>query len=122
MAVSDNDIELPIDAAATDYVMGLTIDGKVYNVRIIWSDRGSLTSGAWFFTLLDENADEDNPIISGAKLVLGAVIGARCRDPRRPAGIFYVSDLSGARAEATINDLGVRVKVYYRPLTSILNA
>lgn len=115
---TDQDTELPIDADSPFYVMGVVIENQAFTFVIRWSDRGAITEGRWLFDLLDENGDEENPIISGVPIVLGALLGRRCTDPRFPDGAIFASDLSGRNQEATINDLGTRVKLYFRPASA----
>lgn len=102
------DSELPLDSAAPFYEMGTVIDGVSYWFNMKWNGREE----CWYFDLWDTEKD---PIISGIKIVLGALLGRNCTDPRFPNGAFFASDLSGAGRDATIDDLGVRVKLYFRP-------
>jgi hypothetical protein len=97
---------LPIDAAAPHYQIGTSIDGAQYVLEVRWNQRDE----AWYLDILDE--DED-PIAHGIKIVLGSVLGKRCVDPRMPAGALIAADLSGAGLDATLDDLGTRVVVYY---------
>lgn len=115
---TDQDTELPIDAASPYYSMGVVVEETAFVFVVRWNERLHITSGGWLFDLLDENGDEDNPILSGVPIVLGALFGRRCTDPRFPKGAFFASDLSGKNREATINDLGTRVKLYFRPASA----
>lgn len=111
------DTELPIEpqrsrslflALDPFFEVATTIDGKQYIFNVRWNDR----DGAWYFDLLDETGD---PIMSGIKMVLGVLLGRRCVDPRKPNGALFMSDLSNANRDATLTDLGTRVKMYFRP-------
>lgn len=114
--MSDLDVQLPIDSDSPHYQLGVVLDGVAYTIVMRWNPgRPPLLAGAWYMDLLDADGDEDNPILVGAKLVLGALIGRDAYDPRFPRGAFFVSDLSGLGIEATLYDLGTRVVVYYRP-------
>lgn len=115
---TDQDTELPIDADSPYYSVGVVIENVPFTFVVRWNERLHITEGGWVFDLLDENGDEDNPIVSGVPIVLGALLGRRCTDPRFPNGAFFASDLSGLGVEATINDLGTRVKLYFRPASA----
>lgn len=109
------DTELPIDSTAPFYTVGTTIENVQFLFDVRWNDRDQ----AWYFDLLDETGD---PIVSGLKIVLGVLLGRRCRDPRFPSGAIFASDLSNSNREATLTDLGVRVKLYYRPAADMVAA
>ncbi len=115
---TDQDTELPIDADSPYYTVGVVIEDVAYTFRVRWNDRLFITKGGWVFDLLDENGDEENPIASGIPIVLGALLGRKCSDSRFPNGALFASDLTGKNQEPTINDLGVRVKMYFRPASA----
>jgi hypothetical protein len=73
---------------------------------VYWVER----DGAWYFDLL--LADETR-VASGVKIVLSALLAGRRVGRDVPAGVMIASDLSGAGAEATLDDLGTRVLVYF---------
>lgn len=99
-------VQIPLDSATPNYRMGITLDDVPYIFDVRWNERDS----SWYFDLLDVNED---PIRLGIKLVLGSPLGWRCTDDRFPKGILMAEDLSHAGREATIDDLGTRVVVYY---------
>ncbi len=100
--------ELPIDALEKNYQVSSTMDGVTYAFVVRWNGRAL----SWYFDLLDANGDA---IVSGVRIVLGALFGRRSVDPRFPPGRIFASDLSNTGREATRDDLGVRVKLYYTP-------
>lgn len=114
------DIELPLDAATPNYDVSITIDGVSFIFHMRWSQRAfdsAINGGAGWFMSIHDVADK--PIVTGARVVLGALFFRRSRDPRLPAGTFFASDLSGEDREATLTDLGERVKIYFRPLADL---
>lgn len=117
---TDQDTELPLDADSPNYTVSVVIENQLFTFHVTWNERDNFTDrgGSWYFDLLDENGDEDNPILSGVRITIGALLGRKSRDPRLPAGAFFVSDLSGKNQDPTINDLGTRVKVYFRPASA----
>lgn len=103
---------LPLIPSEPNYRLGTQLDGTQYVIDCRWNSRAE----AWYLDVLDANAD---PIRTGIKIVLGAALGARCTDPRFPQGLFLASDLSGQGREAGLDDLGVRVFVYYYPRSEL---
>lgn len=78
--------------------------------RYVWILRWNSRAGAWYLDVLD---DDESPIRVGIRVVLGTALGRRCVDARFPPGVLYAVDTSGARREATLDDLGTRVKLYF---------
>lgn len=101
-------VALPLEPSVPHYDVGVALDGVPYTVEVHWNSRDA----AWYLTLRDEEGD---PIagMTGRKIVLGIPIGVRSRDSRRPPGRLLAVDLSGRDLDATLDDLGVRVVVYY---------
>lgn len=105
--------ELPIDASEKNYSVSTTLEGVTYTFVVRWNGR----AGSWFFDLYDVDG---NIIMAGIRILTGANLGRRCTDPRKPPGAIVASDLSGAGREATRDDLGTRVKLYYIPVADLL--
>lgn len=100
--------QLPLRPSIPNYRVGTKLGGVSYVLDVRWNGRAD----AWYLDVLDEGAD---PIRVGIKLVLGAALGRRCVDPRFPPGILMASDTSGAGVDATLDDMGDRVQVFYFP-------
>ncbi len=115
------DSELPIDSQAPNYSMSVVLAGVAYWFDVRWNQRAwdvdKQEGTGWFFDLLDS---ERNPIVTGVRMSLGTLLGRKCTDPRFPNGAFFVSDLSGEHKEAGYDDLGRRVKMYFRPAADIV--
>ena len=99
-------IRLPFTPSVFNYRVGTTIEGVQYLFDVRWNGREQ----AWYFDLLDQDADM---IRAGIKIVLGAMLGVRCADPRFPNGEFVATDLSNSGVDAGFDDLGVRVIVRF---------
>lgn len=97
---------LPLIPSTFAYRFGSKLDDTQYIFDVRWNGR-ALT---WF---LDVFQDDETPIARGLALVLGAAIGSRITDPAWPNGRMFVSDLSNAGRDATFDDLGTRVQLYY---------
>lgn len=97
---------LPIDAAFPRYRVATKLGETQFVVDVHWNAR----AGAWYLDIATEDGD---PIRSGLKIVLGALLGVRSIDPRMPEGVLVASDLSGEGRDATIDDLGSRVVVFF---------
>lgn len=107
-------VRLPIDSTNPIYRVGVTINDIPYLFDVRWNARDS----AWYFDLLDVS---ENPISLGIKIVLGTALGWRSADPRFPSGGIFAEDLSGAGRDATFDDLGSRVVLYYYTFDEITN-
>lgn len=99
-------VAIPLDATDPFYRVGVTLEDIPYILDVRWNGR----DGAWYFDLLDVAED---PVRCGIKIVLGAFLGIRSRDPRMFPGTLVAEDTSGESRDATIDDLGTRVVVYY---------
>lgn len=102
-------VVLPLVPSVPFQRFSTTLDGVPYVIDVKWNGR----AGVWSLDLLDE--DED-PIRSGVRIVLGAVLGRRgiaLTDPRMPTGFLVAIDLSGEGVDAGLDDLGDRVQVHY---------
>lgn len=100
--------QLPLKPSIPFQKFSMTIDGATFVVNLRWNTR----DGAWYFDLLDQGED---PIVSGVKLVLGVALGRHSSDARMPRGAFMASDLLNSGKDATLDDLGTRVLVYFYP-------
>ena len=97
---------LPLKPSIANYRVGTTLDGTAYVFDVRWNGRDA----AWYLDVRDAEA---NIIRRGIRIVLGALLGRRCTDPRFPRGVLFASDLSGEQREAGFDDLGTRVRVYF---------
>lgn len=97
---------------ATDphFEFSTTFDGVTFDLDCRWNEREQ----AWYFDLLTEDG---TPIVRGVKIVLGVMLGGRTgvSNPLFPAGALMAFDLSDEGREATLDDLGTRVVVYFVP-------
>lgn len=104
----DNVQQLPLLPSVAFQSFSTVLLTTTFIVNLRWNTRDA----AWYFDLLDET---ESRIISGVKIVLGIPLARRSTDPRMPLGIFYAVDLSGENNEATFDDLGTRVVLYFYP-------
>lgn len=110
MAVNfDNVQQLPLVGKLAFQEFDTVLAGTVYTIRQRWNTRDA----AWYLDLFD--ADQ-SPIFSGIKIVLGVALGRRVTDPRMP-GVFIADDISGSETDATFDDIGTRVVVYFYPFS-----
>ncbi len=108
MAINfDNVQELPFTGGSAFQEFDTVLAGTVFTIRQRWNTRDA----AWYLDLFDVNA---SPIFSGIKVVLGVALGRRVTDARMP-GVFLAEDLSGENRDATFDDIGTRVRVYFYP-------
>ena len=99
-------VQLPLIPSEPNYRTGVTLDGEQFILDMRWNTRDD----AWYMDLYE---GDETPIRLGMKVVLGALIGIRSINPNQPKGVMMASDLSGVGADATLDDLGVRVHVYF---------
>lgn len=97
---------LPLVLSTANYRIGVAIEDKQYLLDVRWNGREE----KWY---MDIYTEDERPIKHGIALVLGAILGRTCTDPDFPPGAFVVSDLSNAGVDATYEDMGDRVVVYY---------
>lgn len=93
---------------------GTTLNGTQHQLRARYVGR----EDAWYLDLLSEN---NTPIRMGMKVVLGAYMGIRSTHPDMP-GVFIARDLSNEEREATLDDLGTRVIVYFFTFDELADA
>jgi hypothetical protein len=109
-------VQLPLDArdaagrVIPNYRVGTMLGGVQYVLDVRWNGRASDGAGAWY---LDISTSAGVLIRAGIKIVLGALLGRRSVSPDFPRGVLIAADLSGAGVDATLDDLGTRVVVYF---------
>ncbi len=89
------------------------IDGKQYVFAIYWNNRDS----SWYMDLLEE---DETPIVQGVRIVLGTYLGRRVNHELFVKGAFQAFDLSGENRDATFDDIGTRVEVWYMTVSDLL--
>lgn len=97
---------VPFEPSIPNYRFSTTLLSQTYVFDVRWNARDD----AWYFDILDS---ANSPILHGVKIVLGALLGGRCVDPRFPAGRFMACDMTDSGTEAKYDDLGVRVLIYF---------
>jgi len=97
---------LPMQRGAARFEFEIDLEGESFFFRFEWNDR----AGSWFFDVL--TVDQE-PLVSGVKVVLGIPLLNRYRDPRLPLGMLEAIDTSDSGAEAAFADLGDRVLLLY---------
>lgn len=104
---------LPFQPSIPSYDFTTTIEGRSLIFLPRWNER----EVAWF---LDITEIDQTPIISGAKLVLGAFIGRESTHIMFRRGVLVCVDTTGNQQEAGYDDMGVRVLVKYIPGLDLL--
>lgn len=101
-------LRIPVRAEVPFYTQRTSLDGRSYLFTFKWNQR----SGFWFFDFADQ--DED-PIVSGVKVVPEIPLLRRIIDERRPAGELIVTDLTGDGEPPGYSDFGDRMILMYVP-------
>lgn len=92
----------------------VTLTGKDYVLDFAYNQR----ENRWYLSILDVNKD---PISMGRKIVPNIDLFRQCADPRKPAGKIVALSLGASDEAPTLEELGVRVKLfYYEPGESIV--
>ena len=83
------------------------LEGVTYGLALRWNE----TAGAWFANLLDRDG---TVLLAGKRVALGIPLTLRAAyDRRLPPGGLLAIDTTGKGLEATLDDLGSRVKLLY---------
>jgi hypothetical protein len=99
-------LTLPADPVLPAYDFEVELEGALYRFELHWNAR----DGAWFMSLYDAN---DEPLVAGRKVVLGADLLGHSADPRLPPGALLIIDTSGANEDPGRDDLGARCLLGY---------
>lgn len=90
-----------------DFSEFVPLEGREFLFRIYWADR----EACFYLNIADQ---DETPLATGIKLVVGWPLLRRFVDARLPPGLFMCVDMSGAGAEiATPLELGYRVPLLY---------
>lgn len=104
---------IPLLPSQPDYLFSIVLEQTPYGMHVYWNDRDA----AWYFDVLDISGAIIQP---GIKIVLGAYLGRALRVPPFATGVFIAVDTSRAGIDATFDDLGTRVLLYYIPALDLL--
>jgi hypothetical protein len=98
---------IPFQPSVGRYRFVTVIEGNQYVFHVRWNSRDE----AWYF---DVCAFDDTPIVQGIKVVLGVNFGRWSNDPLFLDGnMFALSTGSTPHADATFDNLGTTIQVYY---------
>jgi hypothetical protein len=88
------------------YSFQVDLEGATYELELLWVER---TPG-WYLSLY---AEDGTLLLANRRLVLGAFLTRRFKNPALPPGDFHLVDTSGQDVEAGLNELGARVLLLY---------
>lgn len=97
---------IPLIPSEAFYSFSTTLDGVDYQFDVRWNARDA----AWYFDILTV---DQVMIRAGNKIALGSSPGGRSASENFPEGLFLVLDTSGAGIDASYEDLGTRVQMYF---------
>jgi hypothetical protein len=99
------------------------IGDGLYTFVFRWNSRANSGRGSWFMDVRDVQGSDagGTPIFLGAKLVLGALPGHQQAHPLFRDGVFTMRDSEDLGREATLDDIGVRVKLWYFTRAEVVN-
>lgn len=99
-------IVIPWPGEFSSFEQTVTLDGRLFRLHARWNTSHEY----WSMDIID---DEDSPLVTGLKIVLGVELLNRYNDPRLPPGRLLAVDMSGAVTRIGRNDLGDRVQLAY---------
>jgi len=103
---------LPLVPSVPNYRFSSVLNGVQYIFDVRWNTRDE----AWYFDLLSE---DETPIRSGIKIVLGTSLGASSTAAFFQNNILVALDLSKAGRDAELDDLGTRVRVFWSSIDDL---
>jgi hypothetical protein len=107
-------LSLPVIPSVPHYDFTTVIEDRTYLFEFRWNDRDS----AWYMSVFEQ---DNTPIISGVKVVLGVGLGRRSNHPLFFDGVFRAVDTSGLLVDPTLDDLGTRVEIRYLTGFDLMN-
>jgi len=106
---------IPLPKGIPQFTQKIILDNETYILRCHWNEREE----AWYFAI--EDADE-NPIVSGRKMVSNWPLLHRSISTDLPAGQLFVIDTTDSLADPGLNDLDERVVLLYFDAVSMAAA
>jgi hypothetical protein len=97
---------IPFRPSIGRYRFITVIDQVQYIFKVRWNSR----TKAWYFDVLEADS---TPIVKGVKIVLGVVLGRWSNHPLFIQGGFYVRSHAQVHEDATFDNLGTAVEVWY---------
>ncbi len=97
---------LPLRSELTHYDFEVELEGRTYGFELRWNER----DGGWYLSVF---TGEEEPLLTGRRVVLGFPLLGRSRDARMPPGELEAIDTTGSGKEPGLSELGVRVQLLY---------
>ena len=98
--------KIPVRSDLPNYTQVTTLDGRDYVLTFSYNARDL----SWYLDIADQ---DEVMIAAGLRIVADWDLLKRCVDPRRPPGIIFANDLSGAGLDPGPDDFGARVELLY---------
>jgi len=99
-------LELAIETEFQRYQYSVTLDGVVFQLVWVWSERAQ----QWFVDLLDSDG---NAIRSGLAVVTGFPLFSLLAESSRPLGEMVITQVSSPKREPAETDLGDSHAIVY---------
>lgn len=97
---------IPLIPSEPYYSFSMGLDDLTFTFDVRWNSRGEF----WVFDLYDS---EGEAVQHGNVIMLGNFPLWRVSKANKPSGMFAVVDLSEEGTDATFDDIGTRVALYY---------
>lgn len=99
-------LEIPLPSETPFFTLRTVIAEREFTFRFAYNQRSEF----WSFDISDEEGEK---LYSGVRLVIGYPLNLLWTDERAPKGLLVAFDLTGSGREATLADLGRRVRLYF---------
>ena len=96
---------IPLQPSVPRYTFSTALSNAVYTFRVYWNSR----SEVWY---MDVYTDDETLLRAGVPLLLGVELD-KGRSAEWPDGRFLVYDTENSGVDATLDDLGTRVQLWY---------
>lgn len=98
--------KIPLLPETTDQTLSVEIGGGVFNLRVLWNERGG------YFSLSIATAN-DTPILTNVKMVKNYPLFGLHKGPLLPFGDMFFVQESGNADRPGYDDLGAAFALYY---------
>jgi hypothetical protein len=99
--------EIPVRSDIPAYDMSVTLDGVLYYLSFEWNERGQF----WTMDIYDQ---DQVALVLGTRMITNVDLLGKYKIAGLPKGIFLITDTSGKNLDASVDNFGIIVKLFYR--------
>lgn len=109
---------IPFRVSDNNYTLVIPVDNVPILFEVHWNSQEDNNVGGWYMSLYEQN---QTPIATGIKIVLGVNLGRRSTHPFFRSYLLRAFDTSGQNKDPGFDDLGNRVIVKLFTVQEILD-